>query len=305
MNRVVWMLMLAGISAMGMGCGATRKARQARKAEAARVADSIAGTQSTDWENMTRADTARAGIPTDTVETAALDPSTTTVPAYFLSLHGHTMPFKTFSGKAKMEYESGGESREFTATFRVRRDSAIWVSVVAVGGLVPVARVLITPDSVLYMNYLTREASRLGIADAAALLPLPAQFSQLQALLLGDVLEPAAPIVSTGKAEEQSVYYVATRDSAASYTAYYSAADSTLTSEEMVTSDRTVSTTIRYVSYEPASPRRFAVAREIAIEVSNPDTTARYMLRMTFTDTPRFDMPLEISFSIPKNYTLK
>ncbi len=304
MSKAVWML-LAGISAIGTGCGAARKARQARKADAARVADSMAASRRAQDALTAGTDTARVGHSTDTIETAALDPSRSTVPAYFLSLHGRTAPFQTFSGKAKMEYESGDKSQDFTATFRIRHDSAIWVSVVAVGGLVPVARVLITPDSVLYMNYLTREASRMPIEDASRLLPLPARFSQLQALLLGDVLEPTAAILSTGKAEGRPVYLVSTSTGSASYTAYYNAADSTLTGEDMATADRAVSTTIRYALYRSAGVRKFATDRGIVVDVASDSVAERHVLRMVFTDPPRFDVPLEFSFSIPKNYTLK
>lgn len=302
MSKAVWMLVLAGISAIGTGCGAARKARQVRKVEATRVADSTAAARRAQVAGV---DTGHAAPSADTIETAALDPSKATVPAYFLSLHGRPTLFQTFSGKARMEYESGDKSQDFTATFRIRRDSAIWISVVAVGGLVPVARILITPDSVLYINYLVREASRLGIADAAGLLPLPARFSQLQSLLLGDVLEPAAAILSTGKTEGQPVYYVSTNTPSAAYTAYYSASDSTLIGEEMLTADRAVSTAIRYASYGPAGAQKFAAEREIAIDVADTGGAVRHVLRMVFTDPPRFDVPLEFSFSIPKNYTLK
>lgn len=299
------MLLLAGFAAFSIGCSSTRNARKARKVEAARRADSIAAARRTHDSLSSRVDTTRASSSGDTVETAALDPSKSSVPSFILSLHGRTTRFETFSGKAKMEYESGGKSQEFTASFRIRRDSVIWISVVAMGGLVPVARLLITPDSFLLVNYLTREASRMPIEEATRLLPLPAQFSQLQALLLGDVLEPTADITSTGKAEGQAIYYVATRTPSAAYMAYYNATDSTLTGEEMVTTDRAVATNILYKAYSATAARRFATEREIQVDVDSAGTTLRHMLRMDFTDQARFDGPLEFSFSIPKNYTLK
>jgi hypothetical protein len=304
MNKAVWVLLLTGISLFGTGCGSVRKARKARKLEAARRADSIATIRRATDSLTVRIDSSRVSL-ADTVETAALDPSRSSVPSYILSLHGRTTSFQTFSGKAKMEYESEGKSQEFTANFRIRRDSAIWISAAAMGGLVPVARILITPDSFLLVNYLTREASRMPIAEAARLLPLPARFSQLQALLLGDVLEPTADITSTGKAEGQSIYYIATRTPTSVYTAYYNAVDSTLTSEEMVTADRTVATNILYKSYSTGEARKFAAEREVLVDVSDTGEVLRHTLRMDFSDPPRFDAPLDFSFSIPKNYTLK
>ncbi len=94
-------------------------------------------------------------------------------------------PFKTFSGRAKMRYEAGDDSKEFSAVVRIESGRAIWVSVSALGGLVNVARLHLTPDSLRLVNFLQREVTERPYAESAALLPVALSFHDLEAFLLG------------------------------------------------------------------------------------------------------------------------
>jgi Domain of unknown function (DUF4292) len=97
----------------------------------------------------------------------------------------NSLVFNTFGAKAKVHYESGDNSQDFTASFRVRKDSCIWVTITALGGMVQAARVLITPDSVFMINYLDKEISALPLSDVAKVLPVQVDFTSLQNLILG------------------------------------------------------------------------------------------------------------------------
>ncbi len=108
---------------------------------------------------------------------------------------GFSGNFQTFSGKAKAKLDRDGESNEFTANIRIRNGEAIWINISALGGLVNVARIYVTPDSVRLVNFLQKNARLLPFAEAGNLLPFPVTFPDLQALLLGyapttTVLEP-------------------------------------------------------------------------------------------------------------------
>ena len=93
--------------------------------------------------------------------------------------------FQTFSGKAKARLDNNGESNEFSANIRIRKSEAIWINVSALGGLVNVARVYITPDSVRMVNFLQKNARLLPFSEAGNLLPFPLSFADLEALLIG------------------------------------------------------------------------------------------------------------------------
>jgi hypothetical protein len=305
MNRAALVLLLACCTSVFIeGCGSARKARKARKLEAARRADSIAAIQR-HADSLLTESAEKASPSPDTVETAALGPAKSPIPSFILAEHGLPRGFRTFSGKAKVEYEGSGQSLDATIVIRLRRDSAIWASVVAVGGAIPVARIVVTPDSVLYVNFLKREGARMGAQDAVTLLPVPLEFSQLQAVLLGEVQSPRAAIASTGKAEVSDVYYIATRGPAASYISYYNAGDSSLIGEEARAIDGSSFATAHFRMFETVAGKKFPLQREINLAIPGPDSTLRHAVLLTFIDPPRFDPPLEFSFSIPNNYTLK
>ena len=97
--------------------------------------------------------------------------------------------YNTFSGKAKMEYASKDGKKEFTAFIRIRKDSAIWINVTAAAGMVSVARIYITPDSLFLLNHLQKEAYKMAVADAGKLLPIPVSFSLVQNLFIGNLLQ--------------------------------------------------------------------------------------------------------------------
>jgi hypothetical protein len=59
--------------------------------------------------------------------------------------------FITFSGKARTKLAFSGSGNDATLNIRIKRDQKIWISITAIAGI-EVARVLITPDSIMLIN---------------------------------------------------------------------------------------------------------------------------------------------------------
>jgi hypothetical protein len=59
--------------------------------------------------------------------------------------------FDAFSGKARAKLDIAGSSNDVTLNIRIKEDHKIWISVTAIAGI-EVARVLITPDSIMVIN---------------------------------------------------------------------------------------------------------------------------------------------------------
>src|SRR3954465_14036532 len=82
--------------------------------------------------------------------------------AVFDSLTAHQFNYTWLVGKAEVEYADSGKSSEtFDINVRMRKDSAIWLSVTPLLGIEAV-RVLITPDSMrildrLHKTYMSRD----------------------------------------------------------------------------------------------------------------------------------------------------
>ena len=298
-------------------CSVYRKARQARRTDAARRADTSTatnrqgvparvqqvGSDDTSYAGVDGIDDT-AGTDADTVETSLFDTANLAAasPALLLA-HGKRQPLSSLTGKLRVAYEAGKEDQEFSATIRLRRDSAIWISATAAGGLVPVARALLTPDTVLFVNYLQREAFHGGVGALSAVLPIPVSFNEVQAFLLGEAMSPALPITGAGVAEGSGDLYLETGDKGGvtGLRSYYRAADTVLTGEDFFYIGGAWAGQIRYDDYELTQAIVFPLRR--TLEMQTPNGTQRVTAR--FTDKPRVNVPLDFSFSIPSNYTLK
>lgn len=98
--------------------------------------------------------------------------------------------YTTFSGRAKSNITINGKERyDVTANVRVVRDKAIWISVTAIMGI-EVARVFITPDSIKIINRLQSEYTNKPFAYLRKFTGGGLDFSSLERLLVGDVIDP-------------------------------------------------------------------------------------------------------------------
>jgi hypothetical protein len=206
--------------------------------------------------------------------------------------------FNTFSGKAKMHYAAQGQKNEFTANIRIKNNEAIWVLVTALGGMVPVARVYITPDSILLVNNLQKDAYRMHIRDANKLLPVPVDFKTMQSLIIGNVFNTEGTATDATEFGGSMSLQVEHADIIQQIT--YGKADSNMRTLQMRTKDNTTQGMIKFGNYEDVTGRRFATSREVTISSSG----APYYLDMNF-NSAEFDKPVEMPFSIPKNYDMK
>jgi hypothetical protein len=78
------------------------------------------------------------------------------------SMKTHQFHFETLSSKLDCEAKGDSVKENFEVTLRIRRDSAIWMDVTALGGLYKVARILITVDSVFFIDYIPKDSDKKG-----------------------------------------------------------------------------------------------------------------------------------------------
>lgn len=224
--------------------------------------------------------------------------NTAEIAAAIMPLLEKQVAFKTFSGKAKMHFKGLGQNHEFSANIRIKKDRAIWVNVTALGGFLPVARILITPDSFQLINNLQKEAIKLPIADAVKVLPVPADFAMLQNLLIGNALKTTGKPVSASDQGGSLKLQVTTGNLVQEVT--YNKADSNLRSLQMRTDDNRMEGMVQYDNYGEVSGRQFASSR--AVNLNNAGEP--YYLDMNFNNA-EFDVEIDLPFSVPKSYTLK
>lgn len=117
------------------------------------------------------------------------------------------LQFDHFSAKASVDVQTPNQSNSFRATLRIRRDSALWVSVSPAMGI-EVFRILCTQDSVLYIDKMKKEFFRGTYQKLNELANSDLTFEALQDLLLGNPLyfEPEMDYRSRNEDEGYHLY---------------------------------------------------------------------------------------------------
>lgn len=209
------------------------------------------------------------------------------------------MQYATFSGKAKMHYEGDGQKQDFVANFRIIKDSAMWVSVSALGGMVNVARALVRPDSIFLISYLQKTAYAMSANQAGSLLPVQMDYSILQNLIMGEVLSHDGMVVDV--ADFGSTINLHVMDARTIQQIKYSKVDSALRTLQMITNNGqgSVAAFLQYGTYEKVQARDFAMRR--AININN--NGALIYLDMNYSNI-EFDEEMRLPFKIPSTYTL-
>jgi hypothetical protein len=203
--------------------------------------------------------------------------------------------FNTFSGKAKVNYEGKGEKKDFTANIRIQKDKKIWISIVALG-VYEAVRVLITPDTIIVLNRIDKEAQILPFSDAGKLLPVNVDFQSLQSLLIGDVLNAGA--MPSGAADTSNELRLSITAPEYTQSITYNKPDSLLRSQLLSTASSTM--VALYSDYEVINNRHFSKSRVMDMT----DKGEAHHIDMEFNKVS-FDEEVNMDFSIPSKYTRK
>lgn len=95
-------------------------------------------------------------------------------------VHSLSPKFSYYSAKIGIDYGSAG----FSGNIRIAKDSIIWVSLGKFG--IEAARIMITKDSILFINKLTREYFSGGYDFIVKMLGFKLNYDIIQAILLGE-----------------------------------------------------------------------------------------------------------------------
>lgn len=213
-------------------------------------------------------------------------------------LWNRRMDYKTFSGKAKVTFDSPDGSADFSANFRIAKDSIVWVHITALGGLYPVARMVVTRDSFFMVNYKDKEKTLIPLSDVSRILPVPVKFSQLQNLFVGD---PLADGTLTAAESKDASWSLHTEDSNYIQDLSYLKADSSMTMGNLQTqAPNGPKALIDYRNYESINNRKVSTSRTVHLQ----NGLKNYTIEMELQNT-EFDKALEFPLTIPANYSLK
>jgi hypothetical protein len=214
------------------------------------------------------------------------------------SLYHTPFTFKTLSAKAKVNYQEKDNEKEFTAHIRMVKDSAIWVSITALGGMVQVARILVTQDSLKMINYIDKEVMLISLEQAGRLLPIPADYAMLQNFILGQNLIKRGLISDV--ADTAGNWIVEVSEQNYQQQIAYHKLDSTMLYSTLRTQDPSgPQGIIQYTNYLLSPERKFSMNRIVQIQ----NAGFIYVLNMDFT-TADFNYAIDLPFNPPRNYSV-
>jgi hypothetical protein len=117
--------------------------------------------------------------------------------------------FNTFSGKASVTFDNGKKT-SFKTHLRIKKDSAIWMSITPVLGI-EMARVLITKDTVKLMNRMDDEYFIGDFEYINKIFGADLDYQMLEALLIGNSLEfEQNEKVHSSVDRKKNMYYLST-----------------------------------------------------------------------------------------------
>lgn len=211
--------------------------------------------------------------------------------------------FKTFSAKMKVEYEdSKGKKPDVTANIRMKKDSAIWISIVGNVAFVSIEafRVLITPNHITIINKLDKEVEDHPFSYIEEIAKIPLDFKTLQDLVIGNPIYIGTKLISYTQTENHILISTVGKDFKNLLT--LSTENNNLIERSKlddldVNLNRTGDFT--YGEYENKAGFFFSSYREITVAEKH-----KVDIRLSFKQY-EFNTEVSFPFSIPKNYKTK
>lgn len=193
-------------------------------------------------------------------------------------------------GKARVKIESRKYNIGGTATIRLERDKAIWMSVKKFG--IEGARALIRPDSFFVINRLSGEYTAEPLQYIEKKYKVPARFDLLQEIVLGNAVFFNKDLTL---AQEGETYTLNGRDTR--YATQYRVDGRGFKLQEMELTELAQERTLRiqnadYRATEQSEQPDFAHSRTVLIDA---EATGPAKLEMSFTKLG-FDGPLSMPF---------
>jgi hypothetical protein len=203
--------------------------------------------------------------------------------------------YKTFQSKTKMHYEAGEQKQNFTANFRLEKNTKIWASISGFG--IEVARAIITPDSVKAIDRFNKRYYLYSYRDLQKLINMEVDFKILQDIIVGNSIATEGKINDIKELNALMSIFISSEDYSNQLT--YNKTDSTLKQIQLQTT-RSVSKSAVLVSlnnYQLLENKFISTDRTYYIQ----DVKGAAQLNMEVNKID-IDKVIEFPFSIPSNF---
>lgn len=216
------------------------------------------------------------------------------------AIDDNKIDFKTFSAKLKVQYEDrNGKQPDFNAFVRLKKDSALWISVSATFLGIEAFRVFITPDTIIILNKLDKTVEYHSFNYIESIAHIPMTFSILQDMIVGNPIYVGDSIASYRQTENHIL--IGTAGKYFKNLLTISADNKYIQKSKLddINMGKNRTADLIYDSYEKNPQFAFATYREITVaEKTKVD------IRLTFKQY-EFNKDLSFTFNVPRNYKTK
>jgi hypothetical protein len=217
----------------------------------------------------------------------------------FNSLEKNRIDFKTFSAKAKVDYEDhNGKQPDFNAFIRLKKDSILWISINATFLGIEAFRILITPESIVIINKLDKAVETHPFSFIESVAHIPLSFSTLQDLIIGNPVFLGDSIVTFKRAG--SYFLMGTIGKFFKNLLTVSFDNNLLKSKlDDIGMEKNRTAALTYDNYQKSERVTFATERQITVvEKTKVD------IKLSFKQF-EFNKELSFPFTIPRNFKTK
>lgn len=204
--------------------------------------------------------------------------------------------FTTFSSKVKVEYNDDKNRRlDFNAFIRMKKDSAIWVSIIAAFNI-EAFRVMITPDSLVILDKINRTTQKRSLSYLEKITKVPFDYKTLEDLILGNPVYLSNAVVSY--ADQGERLSMSTLGDVFKHYITVGKSDLNVLFSKLDDVDVTRSRTanLAYSDYIASGPWMFAGVRKISLSEKT-----KLDVNLEFKQV-EFDVPMTLPFGVPKNF---
>jgi len=212
-------------------------------------------------------------------------------------VNDNTLQTEWLQAKLNIKATDSKQKQSFNADMRLRKDSALWISITPPFLKLEVARALITPDSVKIIDRFNKKYYAEGTAYLESLVNYPLDFNLLQDIIVGRTL--VSPNDSSKLSETEGTYCLLTMLNNISYFTYCNAENFVIDNVTVSDSSAQRSLVAKLTNYKPLGEKQipFSYQRNIVIKTPSVYTTDIKFMQVKTAG------PFKLPFKVSKKYT--
>ncbi|MCB0471953.1 MAG: DUF4292 domain-containing protein [Flavobacteriaceae bacterium] len=203
---------------------------------------------------------------------------------------------QTINARLRIKYTGKSDLPNLTASLRVKKDEAIWISLSKLG--FPLAKILITPTKVSYYEKINRTYFEGDFSMLSNWLGTDLDYEKIQNLILGEaILNLKKDNYTVGV--DKNFYLLAPKKQVDLYSIFFvlNADNFKIKSQQVLETDTQKKLLIEYDDYKVVDGEQFPTT----VSITATDNTNKATIDIAYKSV-EFNEPVSFPFEIPDNY---